>query len=242
VNPPLTTAQIVENLVAKNLERAQALQAYQVNEKCGFKYKGLWGTRKAEMVLKVKYHSPGTKQFIIQNATGSKLVINKIFKRLLSAEEQVMGTETHRRSALNTDNYYFATAGFERGVSGSLYVLQVRPKRKDKFLYRGRIWVDAKDFAVVRLEAEPAKSPSFWVKKSHIEEVYEKVGDFWLPSRVHSLSTVRFGGHAELTIQYTGYQVTSADAAWKLTPPQGIARIRLLTVSAFVNRSRMGPR
>ena len=37
-------------------------------------------------------------------------------------------------------------------------MLKVEPRTDGKFLYRGRIWVDGHDFAVVRLEAEPRKN------------------------------------------------------------------------------------
>jgi hypothetical protein len=84
----------------------------------------------------------------------------------------------------------------------------VEPRTKDKFLYRGRIWVDAEDFAVVRLEAEPAKNPSFWTKKAEIVQVYMKVSDFWLPAYNHSVTAIRLGGHAELTIEYKDYEIT----------------------------------
>jgi hypothetical protein len=81
---------------------------------------------------------------------------------------------------------------------------------KDKFLYYRRIWVDAEDFAVVRLEAEPAKNPSFWTRKTKIEQVYVKIGDFWLPSHNYSVTAIRLGGSAELTIDYKDYEITSA--------------------------------
>ena len=90
--------------------------------------------------------------------------------------------EAQKKTALNRINYHFELTRQERAPSGSTYVLRVSPKRKDRFLYRGRIWVDAKDFAVIRLEAEPAKNPSFWAKSSEIERIYKKVGVFWLPS------------------------------------------------------------
>jgi hypothetical protein len=97
-----------------------------------------------------------------------------------------------------------------------MYVLGVKPRTKGKFLYNGRIWVDAEDFAVTRLEAQPAKNPSFWTKHSEIEEVYMQVGDFWLSARNHSITKIRFGGSAELTIQYQNYTITNADAVSKL--------------------------
>ncbi len=211
VDVPLSTERVVENLVAMNLERAQSLHAYEVTETYRMEYRGFPGARNAEMVVDVKYRSPGPKQFTIQSQTGSRLLIDKVFRRLLRAQEQVLGTEAQKRTALNKDNYTFTSGGYENALSGVEYVLHVSPITKDTFLYRGRIWVDTDDFAVVRLEAEPAKNPSFWTRDVRIEQTYEKVGDFWLPARVHSVTAVRLGGSAEMTIQYSNYVITSAD-------------------------------
>jgi len=104
---------------------------------------------------------------------------------------------------------------YEITPASSLYVLSVEPRRKDKFLYSGRIWVDGEDFAVVRIEAVPAKNPSFWIKNTKIEHHYVKVSSFWLPAQNHSLTTVRLGGRADLTIQYMDYQVTPASLPGK---------------------------
>jgi hypothetical protein len=51
-----------------------------------------------------------------------------------------------------------------------------------KFLYRGKIWVDAKDLALTQIEGEPAKNLSFWIKKTDIAHKYTKVEDFRLPA------------------------------------------------------------
>ena len=207
---PLPIEQVVENLLQMNLQRSQALHAYQGRRTYRLDYRGFPGARSAEMVVTVKYLSPATKEFTIVSATGSKLLIDRVFKKLLEAEQEAFSTEMQQRSALNRENYSFTMAGYESGPSGPLYVLNVVPRRKDKFLYRGRIWVDAGDFAVVRLEAEPAKNPSIWTKSSVIVQLYKKVDDFWLPVSNHSTSSTRFGGHAELTIDYGDYTITDA--------------------------------
>ena len=124
---------------------------------------------------------------------------------------------------------WFTLVAYDRTPNGSTYVLKVEPRTNDKFLYRGQIWVDGEDFAVTRLEAEPAKNPSFWTKNSEIEQVYMKVGDFWLPARNRSISTIRLGGRAELTIDYNDYEITGATTVTSLpalrsTPPVETAR------------------
>jgi hypothetical protein len=87
-----------------------------------------------------------------------------------------------------------------------LYVLTVEPRMKKKLLYRGKIWVDADDYAVVRVEAHPAQNPSFWIKDTEIRQVYSRTGEFWLPAQNRSETKVRLGGKAILTIDYGNYQ------------------------------------
>ena len=67
------------------------------------------------------------------------------------------------------------------------------------------------------LEAEPAKNPSFWTRKTEIEEVYTKIGDFWLPSHNHSVTAIRLGGYADLTIDYKDYEITGASEVSSLS-------------------------
>ena len=65
------------------------------------------------------------------------------------------------------------------------------------------------------IDAEPAKNPSFWIKKTHIEHRYEKVGDFWLPAVNKSVTNVLIGGTATLTIQYTDYKLDAGAVGCK---------------------------
>ncbi len=224
IHAPLNAGQVVEHLVQMNVRRVQALQSYQGVRIYRANYHGLGGTRAAEMIVRVAYASPGTKEFTVQSATGSKLIIDKVFKKLLDAEKEAVSEETQRRSALTDDNYRFALIGYNDGPSGEVYVLRVEPRTNDKFLYRGKVWVDASDFAVVRLEAEPAKNPSFWTRKTEIVHVYEKVGDFWLPASNHSVTAIRLGGHAELTIEYKDYEITVASERAGSSTPNSVSR------------------
>jgi hypothetical protein len=206
----LTSEQVVSNLVRRNLERAQALAAYQGTRIYRLEYRGFLGSRSAEMVVDVKYKSPETKEFIILSETGSKLLIERVFKKLLQSEKDALVEENPRDTTLNRDNYKFAQVGYENTPSRALYVFSVEPRTKNKFLYRGRIWVDAEDFAVVRLQGEPAKNPSFWTKDTKIEQTYAKVSDFWFPALNRSTTNIRLGGRAYLTIEYKDYRTTAA--------------------------------
>lgn len=211
--PLLSADEIVSRMVERNLERARALEAYEGTRVYRLEYRGFPGFRSAEMTVEVKYHSPGTKDFNIRSEKGSRLIIERIFKRVLQTEKDALSEENQSRVALNQDNYKFTLAGCESTPAGLFYILSVEPRTDNKLLYRGRIWVDAEDFAVARIEAVPAKSPSFWTKETKIEQVYAKVGNFWLPLFNRSSSDIRLGGHASFTIDYREYRITAASPA-----------------------------
>ena len=216
----LTAEQVVDKLVQRNLERALALAAYQGTRIYRLEYHGFPGSRSAEMTVAVSYRSPGMKEFSIQSETGPRPIIERVFHKLLQSEKEALTGENQAHVALNNDNYRFALTGYESMPTGPCYILSVEPLTKNKLLYRGRIWVDAEDFAVVRIAAEPAKNPSFWTKETRIEQTYAKVGDFWLPIANRSSSAIRLGGHADLTIDYQNYQIT---AAAQLNAPSNVA-------------------
>jgi hypothetical protein len=202
--------QVLANLEERDAQRASALQEFESTRVYRMKYRGFPTDRDAEMVVKVKFHAPNSKDFTVVSETGSKFVIEHIFKKLLEEEAEALRSSRHDM-ALTRDNYKFELAGFESDASGGQYVLELMPrKNNNKFLYRGKIWIDAKDFAVVRIEGEPAKNPSFWIKKTDIAHSYKKVDDFWLPAENHTESFIRLGGKATLSIEYQDYKITKS--------------------------------
>jgi hypothetical protein len=209
---PLTAGQIAARLEDKNRERALALREFEGARIYHLEYRGLGGRKQAEMKVRMDFRAPATKSFTVLEQDGSKLIIDHVFKKLLQSEQDALSEENRRASALTSENYEFSLVGREDCEGIDTYVLSVTPRTKlrDKYLYEGKIWVSATDFAVTRIEAAPAKNPSFWVKKTQIEHRYVKVGDFWLPERNRTESQIRFGGQAVLTIDYSDYRIVSA--------------------------------
>ena len=211
---PLTVEQVVNNLIHNDVERAKALRHYECDRTYRLVYRGFPGDREAEMTVRAAFDSPATKTFKIVSQSGSKLIIERVFKRLLESEREAAEPDIHRQTLLNRENYDIALVGFEpmdeTAHKSSQYILAVFPKTRNKYLYRGKAWVDGTDFAVTHIEAEPAQNPSFWTKKSEIRHEYMKVEGFWLPRRNESISYIRLGGRATLTIDYSNYKVTDS--------------------------------
>ena len=204
-----STEQVVALMVSHNESRAEALRGYTGRRVYHLEYPGFPGSRNAELIVESRYSAPSTKEFTVISQSGSKLLVEKVLKGLLSSEEEAQSPQNRQQTALTPENYNFESAGELVTDQGHFYILRVQPKVANKFLYRGEIWVDANDFAIARIEAEPAQNPSFWINHTKIEQRYQKIGSFWLPVRNQSTSKVRLGGTATLVIEYQDYRLSS---------------------------------
>jgi hypothetical protein len=207
--PGLSLSQVVEKLVQKNAERAKALENYRGKRTYEIDYKGFPTELRAEVIVEMTYTAPATKDFKIVSQTGSKWIVKRVLKRLIDAEKEAQEAAMRASVELNAQNYNFTS--LERGTNaeGCGYILGIQPKVPNKFLYRGRIWVNDQDFAVCRIEAEPAKNPSMWITKTEIRHHYQKFDAFWLPVENQSVSSLRLGGRATLTITYEDYEINA---------------------------------
>src|SRR5215469_12400047 len=206
----LNAEQIVAKMTQSSLERERSLRELDGSRLYHLQYHGLASNKDAEMRVRMSFRAPATKRFTIVSQSGSSLMIDHVLKKLLENEQEAMAPENRRLTALTPDNYEFSFVGYEPDPDGGLYVLNVTPRNRNKFLYKGRIWVSARDFAVTRIEAVPAKNPSFWIKRTQIFHRYVKIGDFWLPAENRTESQIRLGGQALLTIEYANYQINAA--------------------------------
>jgi outer membrane lipoprotein-sorting protein len=202
----LTADQVVERLSRMNSLRTEALLSYSSVREYHLVLDGIIH-KSADMVVKMTYHWPDQKDFTIISESGSSIMRGRVLKEILKAEEESMKEENRRRTALNPENYEFSLAGVEGAPVPTAYILNATPRVKNRFLFKGKLWVDAKDFAVTRIECEPAKNPSWWTKKNDITYTYQKLGGFWLPAHTQSLTEVRIFGHTELNIVYKDYDL-----------------------------------
>src|SRR5262249_17550674 len=161
-------------------------QSYTGQRRYHLLYTGFPGKREAELVVDVKYEAPANKEFTVISQSGSRFMINHIFKKLLETEKEAADEKNQERTALTEDNYDFQLLGQEDIDGRPSYVLKVEPKTANKLLYRGTIWVDASDYALCKIEGEPAKRPSLWINKTVVHHSYQKIGDFWLPAENES--------------------------------------------------------
>jgi outer membrane lipoprotein-sorting protein len=207
VSAPLSADEVMRRVLQMNEQRANELETYSSIRSYHLECHCL-SHKKADMVVRAEYEAPNKKVFTILSESGSGTVRSRVFKKLLEAEQESMREENQQRSAITPENYTFQLTDYQNFGGNEFYVLEARPLTKNKFLFRGRIWVDAKDFAIAQVEGEPAVNPSWWTVKTDFTRSYQKIGNFWLPEANESVTKVRIFGSAILTIKYGEYQIT----------------------------------
>ena len=200
---PPTAEQIVARMAALDLQRQSSIEGYAGMRRYVLENQNL--QKRAEMVVRVKGDPDGTKHFEVVSEDGWKAANTHVLRKMLESESETSRPELRATTRLNSANYEFAIVGTEMVSGRRAYVLETKPKRKDKYLFQGRIWVDAEDYALVRAEGSPAKNPSFWTKSTHFVQLYQKSGPLWFPLSTQSITEARIFGTTDVHIEYFDY-------------------------------------
>ena len=198
-----TTEQIVTRMAALDLQRQSSIHGYAGMRR--YVLDGRNAKMHAEMLVHVKGDQDGTKHFQIVSEDGWKPANTHVLRKMLESESETSEPGRRATSRLNSANYEFEMIGTEILSGRQAYVLAVRPKRKDEYLFDGHIWVDAQDYALARAEGTPAKNPSFWTKTTHFVQVYQKNGPLWFPLWMKSVTEAKFFGTTDVNIDYFDY-------------------------------------
>lgn len=161
--------------------------------------------KQAQMFVNVTCDQNGIKHFQVVSENGWKSANKRVLRQMLATESESSRPETRSKSRITSDNYTFRM--IDKGpLDGRVaYLIDVAPKRQDKTLFRGRIWIDAEDYALARVEGEPAQNPSFWTRNVHFIQRYQKSGSFWFPALTTSITDARIFGTTNVTIRYFDY-------------------------------------
>jgi hypothetical protein len=206
----MTGAELFAKLLERNQVREALLRQYTVLRT--YEVTNDQGKMYARQVVRLDYRAPDRKSFHTESEEGSGLVRNMVLKRLIESESETSSGRAHKDSSIRPANYAFNLLGEQDVGPYHCLVVEANPKRKDKYLFQGRVWIDVHDYAIVRIAGQPAKSLSFWITRADFVRQYEKIGDFWLPARDETFVRVRLSGKKILTIDHRDYAVNEGAA------------------------------
>ena len=205
----LTGDDIIAKMLDRNRLRNEQLRRYSAVRT--YVIRNAEGKLAAEAVVEVQYRAPDRKTFNKTSEKGSGIVRHLVFDRLIQSESETSSGREHHDSAITSANYTFTLAGEEDLGPDHCFVVEATPKRREKYLFEGKIWIDTDDFAVVKIAGHPAKKPSFWINRAEFVRQYQRIAGFWLPFRDETSVEVKIYGKKVFTIDHQQY-VINADS------------------------------
>ena len=200
---------VIARMLERNRLRNEQLKRYSAVRT--YEIRNPEGKLAAQAVVRVEYQAPDKKTFNKTSEKGSGIVRHLVFDRLLQSESETSSGREHHDSAITSANYTFTLAGEEDLGPSHCFIVEATPKRREKYLFEGKIWIDTDDFAVVKIAGHPAKKPSFWINRADFVRQYQRIGGFWLPFRDETSVEVKIYGKKVFTIDHQQY-VINADS------------------------------
>ena len=205
--PALET--IIARMALARNENQSRFRSYVVTRDYKLSDKENYKTR-AQVVADVRFIPPNSKEYSIQQASGMGLG-ELIVRRMLASEAEI--AKDFSSTDISPDNYDFRFLREEEASGQHCYVLELAPRRKDRHLLRGNIWVDAKTYLIRRTEGEPAKTLSWWLRDVRIALRYEDVSGMWLQTALEATATVRILGQYTMVSHDVKYQINEVVVA-----------------------------
>jgi hypothetical protein len=146
--------------------------------------------QKAQVVANISVLPPNNKEYEIERSSGG--MGEKVLRDVLKKETEP-AKETQRKE-ISPDNYNFQWLGEESLNGQRCYVLSLLPKRDEKDLLKGKIWIDATTYNIRQIEGSPVKNPSWWVRDVNIQMKFAEVDGMWLHTATYAEANVRFKG------------------------------------------------
>jgi hypothetical protein len=203
--PDIDESRLFSELLTHNELRNAALAGY--TEERTYQVTDLTGRVRAQEIGQMEYRAPDKKTFATTSESGSGLVRRLALNPLIASEIDATSTKQNHDSAITPANYTLELLGEQQVGPYRCILARATPKRIDKYLFEGKIWIDSEDFAVVRITGHPAKKVSFWIERVEFVREYQKIDGFWLPQKDETHVQVRMYGQKVLTIDHQNYIV-----------------------------------
>jgi hypothetical protein len=212
--------------IIQSIQKAQAAARPQASYQIIREYR-LFGAKDSkadsEVVAEVNFRPPAFKGYRIQRSSGSSRG-QQLVRSILDREVEATSRDSKTSSAISGDNYSFNYIG-EATLDGQpCYILGLKPKRKEKELISGEVWVDKYSFFVRQIQGEVEKTPSWWLKKVRLKLVFAELEGIWVQTSMEAIADVRIVGAHTLTSRILDYRREDEVAATPLAKGSAVGK------------------
>jgi hypothetical protein len=157
------------------------------------------GSRRGWLEAVTEYSPALGFRYEITAEGGSGYVRAKVLRAVLEGEREVIAKGEGARSSLTLSNYIFQADGVD---SDGLVNVRLSPRRKERVLLSGVMFLRPGDGDLVRLQGRLAKSPSFWIRNVDIVRTYDRIEGAVVPVALETRAQVRLLGEGTLRMTY----------------------------------------
>lgn len=163
----------------------------------------------AEMLVKTTYNKQTGKSYEILSQSGSSLWRNEVLRTLLDNEKRMSQPGNVGTALIDSANYEMTLDANPRdSLNGrNCLVLDITPRRNSEYLFKGRLWVDAQDFAIVQLKGTASKSAFFLASAAEVSRQYDEMDQLPMATHAQAVSGSALLGQTVVKIDYTNYQL-----------------------------------
>jgi len=202
-------ATIIRGVDAAVKHRVDSVAGYTVTENYNL-YRGSDLTHPAaQMTVLTTYSRESGKSYKILSEDGSHILRSAVFSPLLDNEMRINLPGNVEASWLISSNYEMhLQLGGPQTVNGrACYALAIHPRQKAPNLVEGTIWVDTRDYSIVKIEGHGSRSASWVTFPSKVMRIYEPIDGFAMATHAQAVTESDLLGPTTITIDYTGYQI-----------------------------------
>jgi hypothetical protein len=166
----------------------------------------------AEMTVQTVYRRQNGKSYTILSQKGSALMRDEVLGTLLDNEKRLSQPGNIETALINSTNYEIRLdPSIHESLNGrDCFVLDIAPRRNSEYLFKGKLWVDATDFAIVQLKGTASKSAFFLAKAAAVSRQYDRIDGLPMATHAEAVSASSLLGQTVVKIDYSNYQIDLA--------------------------------
>ena len=163
----------------------------------------------AEMLVKTTYRKETGKSYEILSQSGSSFWRKEVLHTLLENEERMSQPRNVETALINSSNYEMR---LDKNSTQLLdgrpcLVLDITPRRTSEYLFKGMLWVDARDYAIVQLKGVAAKSAFFLASAADVSRQYTEIEGLPMATHAAAVSGGALLGRTVVKVDYSSYQL-----------------------------------
>jgi len=205
---PSDLPKIIRGIDSSVKNRIDGLAGYTVTEHYVV-FRGHESKQAAEMVVRTTYRKETGKSYTIVSQDGSSFWRNEVLGRLLDNEKLMSEPGKVETALINSSNYEMTLDNNNvQSLDGhECLVLDITPLRSSQYLFKGTLWVDAHDYAIMQLRGTAGKSAFFLASAANVSRSYSKISNLPMATHAEAVSDSALLGRTTVKIDYSNYQI-----------------------------------